>query len=191
MIKNYYNKFITTSIIIILNTILLILILEIGARGYSLIYKKNLCAKHLNIKKYESEFHSEFGYVPIPGNKVGCFGESYSINKNGFREYYDFNENISDTLIVGDSFGYGDEVSDNETISYYLNKYYEISNINAAVYGYGLDQALLRAKLLSKEYNVKNILLIISPGGYMRTNIIERNGIAKPYFLNDGLSTLN
>lgn len=70
-----------------------------------------------------------------------------------------------------------------KTISYYLNKYYEISNIYAAVYGYGLDQALLRAKLLSKEYNVKNILLIFSPSGYMRTNIIERNRIAKTIFL--------
>ena len=186
MIKYYLKNSVYPIIIIFCNVLILLIILEIGARGYSLLVKKNLCAKNLNIKKYESEYHSDIGYEPMPGKKNGCYGEKYSINEKRYRDYPNFDENKSDTLIVGDSFGFGDEVSDNETISYYLNKNYQIATINAAVYGYGLDQALLRAKLLSNQHKIKNILLIISSGGYTRTNVIERNGITKPYFLKDG-----
>jgi len=188
MIRNYFKNSLYSIIIIIFITLILFIISEIIGRAYSLFVKKNLCAKYLNIEKYESVFHLEVGYLPLPGKKIGCFGENYTINENKLREYPNFNQNNSDTLIVGDSFGFGDEVSDNETISYYLNKNYKIKTINAAVYGYGLDQALLRAKLLSDKIRFKNILLIIAPGGYLRTNITERNGIAKPYFINDGLN---
>lgn len=181
--KIYFKQFIYSLVIILILFTLLFFFLEICARGYSLLVNGNLCAKSLNIKKYESQFDNELGYVPVPGKKIGCLGESYFINKNLFRDYPNFDEKKSNILIVGDSFGFGDEVSDNETISHYLKKNHNINTINAAVYGYGLDQAFLRANKLSDNFNFNNILLIIAPGGYSRTNVTERNGISKPHFI--------
>ena len=179
----YFKKFVYSLVIIVTLLILIFFFLEICARAYSLIVNNNLCAKSLNIKKYASQFDEELGYLPIPGKKTGCLGESYLISKNLFRDYLNFDEKKSNTLIVGDSFGFGDEVSDNETISYYLKKNHNINTINAAVYGYGLDQAFIRANRLSNKLRFENILLIIAPGGYSRTNVTERNGISKPYFI--------
>ena len=59
------------------------IILEIGARGYSLLVKKNLCAKNLNIKKYESEYHSDIGYEPMPGKKMVVMEKNIQSMKKG------------------------------------------------------------------------------------------------------------
>lgn len=177
-------KKITTLVLI--NTLILIalfIILEIGSRFYSYFINKNLCAKDFNFNKYKSLPHYKLGYIPYEGIKFGCNGEKYTINNKNIRIHNYYAEKTSKTLIVGDSFGYGAEVSDNDTVGYYLSKNYKIHNINAAVYGYGLDQALLRAEILINENkNIKNILLITSTGGIGRTSSFERNFISKPYF---------
>ena len=51
-------------------------------------------------------------------------------------------------LAVGDSCTYGDEVSDNETWPAYLEAEMGTRVWNAGVFGYGLDQAVLRAEVL-------------------------------------------
>lgn len=180
--KTNLKNILYSVIILITLAIILFIFLESGARGYSFFIKKNKCSKSLNIKKYESQFDEILGYIPLPGKKFGCFGEEYNINKYGFRSYPNFDQNRSDVLIIGDSFGFGDEVSDNQTLSHYLKANHNINTLNAAVYGYGLDQAFLRAKKIKKILNFKKIYLIIAPGGYSRTNVIERNGISKPYY---------
>jgi hypothetical protein len=165
----------------------LIIFFEFAARIYSFIFNNNICAKSINIEKYKSKFDENVGYLPTPGTKKGCNNETYIINDNGFRNYSNFEVNKSKILVIGDSFGFGDEVSDDETISFYLKKNHDINTINAAVYGYGLDQAFIRAEQLTNDLSldIKKIILIISPHGYYRTNVIERNGIKKPYYITD------
>lgn len=161
--------------------------MEFVARTYSFIFNNNICAKSINIEKYKSKFDENVGYLPTPGIKKGCNNETYIINNYGFRNYSNFELNKSKILIIGDSFGFGDEVSDDETISFYLKKNHYINTINAAVYGYGLDQAFIRAEQLINDLglDVEKIILIISAHGYYRTNVTERNGINKPYYIVD------
>ena len=139
--KIYYATIIFTFLII-----LLFIFLEISSRIYSFYLNKNYCAKFLTVKKYSSLPDKILGYKPKEGKKIGCRKENYMINSDGIRNYKGYKFENSNFLIVGDSFGFGDEVSDNETLSYFLSNKYNIRTVNAAVYGYGLDQSLLRAK---------------------------------------------
>lgn len=156
--------------------------MEISSRVYSFYFKKNFCAKSLTLEKYSSIPDKKLGYIPKEGKKIGCEGENYTINYEGIRLYENYNFENSDFLIVGDSFGFGDEVSDNETLSYLLYKNHNIKTINAAVYGYGLDQSLLRAENFLTKKKI-DVLLIIAPGGWSRVNESIRNGIKKPFYL--------
>ena len=76
MVRNYLKNSLYSVIIIIFISLIIFIIFEIVGRGYSLFVKKNLCAKSLNIEKYESVFHLEVGYLPLPGKKIGCRGEN-------------------------------------------------------------------------------------------------------------------
>ena len=89
-------------------------------------------------------------------------------------------------MIIGDSFGFGDELDDSEALSYLLYKDYDIKNINAAVYGYGIDQMVLRALEIIKNKKIDKVIMITSPGGAKRVNKSVRNKVKKPFFLYDG-----
>jgi hypothetical protein len=168
--------------------------LEIIARFYVYYVNKNLCAIKLNVDKYSGIYSKDLGYIPASGLKFGCFGEKYTINNSNYRTFDGYEFNKSTTLITGDSFGFGDEVSDNETVGYFLYKKYDTQSTNIAVFGYGIDQALLRANIFSKINNnkFKKIILIISPGSYPRILNTVRNSIYKPYYTaHDGSLQLN
>jgi len=175
--KKIYYSIIIFSFLFILSFIFF----EISSRVFAFYVNKNYCAKFLTVKKYNSLPDKILGYKPKEGKKVGCERENYTINSDGIREYKGYIFEKSNFLIVGDSFGFGDEVSDDETLSFFLFNNHNIRTVNAAVYGYGLDQSLLRAKRIIKKKKM-DVLLIIAPGGWLRTNLSVRNGIKKPYY---------
>ena len=183
------KKIFFSFIIFLFLFIFLFIFIEISSRVYSFYFKKNFCAKSLTLEKYSSIPDKKLGYIPKEGKKIGCEKENYTINSEGIRLYENYNFENSDFLIVGDSFGFGDEVSDNETLSYLLYKNHNIKTINAAVYGYGLDQSLLRAENFLKKKKM-DVLLIIAPGGWSRVNQSIRNGIKKPYYLKNEINKL-
>ena len=160
--------------------------LEFASRLYLYFVKNNYCAKTLNFEKYESKADELLGYIPKKGSKIGCNGEKYTINNEGFRTYKGFNPSESNHLIIGDSFGFGDELDDSEALSYLLYKDYDIKNINAAVYGYGVDQMTLRALEIIKNKEISKVIMITSPGGIDRVNKSVRNNVKKPFYLFDG-----
>ncbi len=160
--------------------------LELISRFYLYFVKNNYCAKTLNFEKYESKADDLLGYVPKKGLKIGCNGEKYTISKRGFRTYEGFNFSESNHLIIGDSFGFGDELDDSEVLSYLFYKKHNIKNINAAVYGYGIDQMTLRALKIIKNKKIDRVIMITSPGGVDRVNKSVRNKVKKPFFLFDG-----
>lgn len=178
---SFKKKIFYSTIILFFLLLISFLFLETSSRLYSFFYKKNYCAKSLSKDKYSSLPDRTLGYTPKPGKKVGCLKEKYTINSKGLRHYEDYIFDKSKFLIVGDSFGFGDEVSDDETLSHMLFKNHNIRTVNAAVYGYGLDQSLLRADRFLKEKKM-DVLLIIAPGGWLRVNQSVRNGIKKPYY---------
>jgi hypothetical protein len=85
-------------------------------------------------------------------------------------------------LAVGDSFTFGDEVSDGESWPAYLEKELHCPVINAGVCAYGIDQAALRAKHFIELYKPKVLVFSIIMDDIFRTTQSIRQGLAKPYY---------
>src|SRR5262249_42635873 len=82
--------------------------------------------------------------------------------KSGFS--YGKSSNKSRIVILGDSFTFGDEVSDNETYAYYLQEMMpDVEIINMGVHGYGHDQMLIFFKEEGIKYNPDFIILGFLP----------------------------
>ena len=84
-----------------------------------------------------------------------------SINNIGFRdndnEDLEFSEN-NRILIVGDSFAFGDQVSNNQTWASCIERKLEIRTDNGGVGGYGAAQSILRAQYEIEKRNYSTII---------------------------------
>ena len=90
-------------------------------------------------------------------------------------------------LAVGDSYTFGDVVSDNETWPAILERLTERPVINGGVFGYGVDQSFLRARESIKIYKPETLILGFIPADVARCELSERTGVSKPYFdIKDG-----
>ncbi len=110
-------------------------------------------------------------------------------NSKGFRgknEYpYRKAQDKVRILVLGDSFTFGDEVSDNETYSYYLQEMIPHAEvINLGVHGYGHDQMLILLKEEGIKYEPDIIILGFLPMGMSR-NLLNFRDYAKPKFIID------
>ena len=86
-------------------------------------------------------------------------------------------------LILGDSFTFGDEVSDNETYSYYLQEMLPNAEvINMGVHGYGHDQMLILFKEEGVKYQPDIVILGFLPLDMSR-NTLDFRDFAKPRFI--------
>ena len=128
-------KLISSNIIFLF---IFILFGEISFRTIKFVYKcsKNECDKKIfTLRPYEDSINlgimrpdKTLGYVPKENlslliQQKGWDGKNVNTNFYGLRE-----SNISSTdskliLNVGDSFAFGDQVSDNETYQYCLNSF--------------------------------------------------------------------
>ena len=86
------------------------------------------------------------------------------------------------TLVVGDSFAFGDGVSDDASWPAILERLSGERVINGAVPGFGLDQAVLRASELADVYAPETILVGFIPHDIRRCEMSFWSGNAKPYF---------
>ncbi len=86
------------------------------------------------------------------------------------------------TLVVGDSFAFGDGVNDAETWPAVLERISGERVINAGMFGFGLDQAVLRAEQLSDVYHPDAIVLGFIPHDVLRCEMSYWSGFSKPYF---------
>lgn len=107
-------------------------------------------------------------------------------NSKGFRgkteyTYYKDQDKIR-ILVLGDSYTFGEEVSDNETYSYYLQEMIPNTEvINLGIHGYGHDQMLLFLKEEGVKYKPDIIILgFIYPD--MKRNMVNFRDYAKPKF---------
>jgi len=85
-------------------------------------------------------------------------------------------------LVVGDSFAFGDEVDDAQSWPAYLERDVDRRVINAAVPGFGLDQAVLRAEQLAPVYRPAAIVVGVIPHDVLRCEMSYWSGNPKPYF---------
>jgi len=90
----------------------------------------------------------------------------------------------ADVLVVGDSFTFGEQVSDNETWPACLERKLGRGVDNGGVSGYGTAQALRRAslKLAEKSYTTLVLSTLVDPvdGDFGRDILSFHNGFPKP-----------
>lgn len=89
-------------------------------------------------------------------------------------------------MVVGDSFAFGSEVSDNETWPSMLESMISRPVLNAGVGGYGLDQAVLRAEQLVPVYRPSRLVVGVWLDDIRRCGRARHNTRLKPYFRIDG-----
>jgi hypothetical protein len=87
--------------------------------------------------------HQTRGWSMIPSARVVYDEHAYTSNRDGFRSLRDFADvqNRYEVIVVGDSFTFGDGLSDNQTWPYLLEQREPRLNVlNMAGTGYGVDQ---------------------------------------------------
>ncbi len=118
--------------------------------------------------------------MPVFENKV------LNTNSKGFRgttEYqYTKDQDKIRILVIGDSFTFGEEVSDNETYPYYLQELIPNSEVlNLGMHGYGHDQMLIFLKEEGLKYN-PDIVILGFIHADMTRNMVNFRDYAKPKF---------
>ena len=185
--------------------LVLIFFIEILARGFIVI--KSCIRSDCNFspitklqmrdsKQFRSEYiglsklDENLGYAPNPGfkdmiNAPGWNQNLVSINEYGFRS----NDNVTKMyenqqgriLAVGDSFTFGDQVSNDATWPSCLEKSLEIQVDNAGVFGYGTAQSLKRAEIELRKRAYSTIILSTWVGDdFGRDRLSYRTGFPKP-----------
>lgn len=85
-------------------------------------------------------------------------------------------------IVMGDSYTFGDEVSDDETYSQYLGSLLpDVEVLNLGIHGYGHDQMLLYLKEEGVKYNPDVVILGFVWFDIFR-NLFEFNNYSKPKF---------
>lgn len=135
---------------------------------------------------YPSTYHPLLGYVPRPGyrgiteRRTRVTINSLSLRQNRTDEADHRRQYV--ILAVGDSYTFGDEVSDEETWPAQLERITGLPVANGGVFGYGLDQIVLRAETLVPVYRPSQLVVSFIPDDVYRNTLAQRTGTEKPYF---------
>lgn len=136
---------------------------------------------------YPAQFDRKLGWIPRPGTSgsKNVWGTQVTILDDGIRSNGAGSATADSSrliLAVGDSFTFGDEVSDADTWPAQLEELTGIRTLNAGVFGYGLDQSAIRMTQLVMHYRPSAVVLSFIIDDCRRCNLVERTGVAKPYF---------
>ncbi len=147
--------------------------LEICARIYKNEYRfYNFWAETRDLLRsaYPAEFDKQLGWIPRQGSAgiENVWGTQVTIlldgiRANGKRQSSPLSKEGDLILAIGDSFTFGDQVSDHQTWPAFLEELTGIRTLNGGVFGYGLDQSYLRMKSLAKKYEPTHIVLSFIP----------------------------
>ena len=165
-------------------------VLEIGVRVYLGEFEfKNFFVEYRTLlhSTYPAKYDAELGWIPEEGvypenlwkTRVTILEDG--IRSNGNNEHLDLDNNRP-ILAIGDSFTFGDQVSDNETWPAQLEKLSGRRVINGGVFGYGIDQAYLRMRVLASKYKPSMIIFSFIPDDISRAEHSQLTGVSKPYF---------
>jgi hypothetical protein len=135
---------------------------------------------------YPSQYDAELGWVPKAGfeSEQNVWGKRVSIDDQSFRRNGPRapNDTASPLLMVGDSFVFGDEVEDDATQPAHLEQILGAPVLNAGVFGYGIDQSVLRAERVATQRRPRAVVLGFIPDDIDRSTMSIRTGVEKPYF---------
>lgn len=147
-------------------------------------YNADDIANYFSIYRYDRLL----GWNPranLKNHDIGS-GAFLSTNSQGIRGTKEYStEKVGNTLRIitlGDSFTFGEEVSDNQTFSSFLErKIPGIEVINLGVGGFGHDQMLLKLETEGIKYH-PDIVILGFLGTDMERNILSFRDYSKPTF---------
>ena len=183
----------TNAALFIGTIIFTLLVLEVGLRAYHGEWGyANFRFPQQNKFNYHT-YDAELGWVPKQEQVNGWGGTVTTVREgirsNGHGEVWD---GTGDPILaVGDSYTFGDQVTDSETWPAQLEKFSGRRVINGGVDGYGVDQTFLRARRLLGRYRFSAVIFSFIPDDVRRSQMSVMFATAKPYFdLKDGRLTL-
>ena len=144
-----------------------------------------------------SQFDKHLGYIPKPNfsgiiNAPGWNSVKVNINSQSFRSNGGDKKDLirpGRILAFGDSFTFGDQVSDEDTWSACLEDKIKIQVDNAGVFGYGPAQALKRANRVIKNNSYNTLIFsIVLDDDFERDRMEYRYGFPRPALIKDGLN---
>lgn len=127
----------------------------------------------------------ELGWIPRPGasNRSNEWGVTITIGDDGIRKNGAAPPRERPCILaVGDSFTFGDKVSDEHTWPAVLERLGSGQVLNAGVSAYGLDQSVLRAEPLARKYHPDLLIVSFIGDDVSRIRFAQRGGAFKPYF---------
>lgn len=162
-------------------------VLEITARAYERDFRfDSQLARETELLHWTSPaaFDPALGWVPKAGQSSGPEGETIDILPDTTRATGSLLlRDHPAVLAVGDSFTFGDEVSDSASWPAILERIAGVRVINGGVFGYGIDQTALRASRLLDRYSPELLVFALIANDIERTELSKRDGAEKPYFV--------
>lgn len=185
------KRHLINGLLVVASVVVTLLALEVGTRIYHgrLFFFDNFLIEYFYLVKsaYPAELDELLGYKPksnFAGGK-NPWDTKVTLVEHGIRSNGASSSNLPPSpsiLCLGDSFTFGDEVHDDQTWPAYLEKLLGTRTINAGVFGYGLDQCVLRAEHLVPILKPDFIIVGIIQDDVRRCEYSVRNGVHKPYF---------
>jgi len=145
--------------------------------------KRNLISKVDTVLRFEA-YNPLQGW--IPKKSISLFDEKTSINitinSEGMRSLNKVDRNTKKIFMLGDSFTFGDEVSDDKTFSHLLSKKIKSHEVmNLGVRGYGHDQILIHFKEALKVHKPEIVILNFVYDDLFRNELSFRD-YEKPFY---------
>jgi lysophospholipase L1-like esterase len=161
-----------------------LVVLELGLRatngGYLFVWPNFVLDARTVLAERDGQRYTHdprLGYVPRPGYSAA----GITIGDDGLRRS-GFAVSEAPILAVGDSFTFGDEVSDGETWPAALEHFTGKQVLNGGVSGYGFDQTVLRAEELASKDKPAAIVVSFIADDVRRTEMRRLWSADKPYF---------
>ena len=182
-------------LLILASIVATLVVLELGLRAITWGYLFSwpnfvLDARSVLAERDGSRFvHDDrLGYVPRAGyagpgySGPGNIAAGVAIEADGLRRT---GSALSEApiLAVGDSFTFGDEVTDGETWPAELERLMGKQVLNGGVSGYGFDQIVLRAEQLAAKYKPAVIVVSFIADDIRRTEMRRLWSADKPWFV--------
>lgn len=192
MSANNKSRLLINIIILITSISATLIIIEAVSRIYHSEKVLNFTDYRGNFSKafkngLPTEFHETLGWIPRPGytDINNIWGTEVTILKDGIRSNgNNIHPESSDiVLVVGDSFTFGDQVSDTETWPSQLERLLNKPVVNGGVFAYGTDQTYLRLKSLLTRYKPQTIIFSFIRQDIARCEYTISYGLNKPYFI--------
>jgi hypothetical protein len=137
-------------------------------------------------------YDPRLGWTNLPGYRSDeRVPFAVTINGQGLRADRDYAprapEGLQRVAVFGDSCTFGEEVDDDQTLPYYLERMLERTEaLNFGVRGYGLDQMVLRLEEPGLAFHPDLALFVVLLPEDVGRVISDRFGHAKPFFRLDG-----